>query len=253
MTDNDALLRVTRHVNRCRDAIDCRLLLIAINLNLTAIRNLLIVVGEYLLANNLRCKEAQSLVGQSILRIVGLALGQIIENLRENSLDIKLLLSRRRNDYRLRKTLVPLNNNLLKLFLRCKIYLVDNYDCWYTAQLNLFDNIGRTFTLLLDGIRNIEHHVSIANCSSHEVHHRLLQFICRLQDSRGIRIYNLKIITVDDTHNTMTCSLRLRSDNRKSFTHQSIHQCRFSDVRITDNIYKTALMHLFLFFMCVQR
>ena len=41
------------------------------------------------------------------------------------------------------------------------------------------------------------------------------------------------------------CRLRFRSDDRDTLSHQTVHQRRLSDIRITDNINKAGLMLVF--------
>ena len=64
MTDHDAFLALSRHVDRGRYAVDRRLLLILLDRYLDRIGNLLLIVQEYLLADDLRSEEAQRLVRQ---------------------------------------------------------------------------------------------------------------------------------------------------------------------------------------------
>ena len=69
---------------------------------------------------------------------------------------------------------------------------------------------GIALALLLDGVGNIQHHIGIADGTAHEVHHRLLQLVCGLQNTRRVGIDDLEIVAIDDTHNAVARGLRLR-------------------------------------------
>ena len=57
VADQDAFLRVAGHVDRRRDAVDGRLLLVALDLDFAAVGDLLVVEFENLLADDLRGEE----------------------------------------------------------------------------------------------------------------------------------------------------------------------------------------------------
>jgi hypothetical protein len=69
VADQDALLRVAGHVDRRRDAVDRRLLLVTFDLDFAAVGDLLVVEFEDLLADDLRGEEAQRLVRERILGV----------------------------------------------------------------------------------------------------------------------------------------------------------------------------------------
>ena len=45
----------------------------------------------------------------------------------------------------------------------------------------------------------------------------------------------------------------LESSDRNTFTHQDIHQCRFSDIRVPYDVHKTCFMHFSLFYWLRQK
>ena len=92
VADDDSLLRLAGNIDCSRGAVDSGLLLVGVNLNLAAVGYLLLVVQENLLADNLRGKEAQSLVRKRILRIEGLSLGQTLKDSIQHALHSHLLL-----------------------------------------------------------------------------------------------------------------------------------------------------------------
>ena len=71
VADHDALLRVAGDIDRGRDAVDRRFLLVAIDGDFARVGDLLVVEFEDLLADNLRGEEAQGLIREGILRVVG--------------------------------------------------------------------------------------------------------------------------------------------------------------------------------------
>ena len=62
MPDQNAFLRVAGDVDRCGDAVDRRLLLIAFDLDFAAVGDLLVVEPEDFLADDFRGEESQRLV-----------------------------------------------------------------------------------------------------------------------------------------------------------------------------------------------
>src|ERR1035441_9451562 len=70
-----------------------------------------------------------------------------------------------------------------------------------------------------------------------------MQFVMRGDDSRSIGEYNLKIISVHNSANTMTRSLCFGSDDTQLLPYQCIHQRGFPNVRLADNIYETRFVH----------
>ena len=73
--DEDSLLRVARHVDHCRYAVDAGLLAVLLDLDFAAVRDLLVVVAQDLFADDLRGEETQRLVRERILRVEGFAFG----------------------------------------------------------------------------------------------------------------------------------------------------------------------------------
>ena len=142
MTDHDAFLALSRHVDRGRYAVDRRLLLILLDRYLDRIGNLLLIVQEYLLADDLRSEEAQRLVRQRILRIERLALGQSGQNPVEQPADIEIVQGRDRNDLGVGQNPAPLPDQLLEPLGRRQIDLVDNQNCPDTAARDTVENLA---------------------------------------------------------------------------------------------------------------
>ena len=80
MSDEDAFLRLASHINGSRNAVKTGLLPILVYRYLHTVRNLLLVVEEYLLTDYLRSEETHRPVGQRILRIIRFPFGKPGEN-----------------------------------------------------------------------------------------------------------------------------------------------------------------------------
>ena len=133
---------------------------------------------------------------------------------------------------------MPLLDQRLESLGRSEVDFVDHDDCRNVALRHLVENLGRAIGVL-NGVGHVEQHVSVLQCSAHETHHRLLELVVGFENTRRIRVNNLKIIAIDNTHNAVARGLRLRCDDRQTLTHEGVHQRRFTHVWVANNIYKT--------------
>jgi hypothetical protein len=75
-----------------------------------------------------------------------------------------------------------------------------------------------------------------------EVEHRLLELVLWLQHPRSVGVDNLVVGRVDDAHDAMACGLRLRCDDGDAFADEVVHQSRFADVRVADDVDKACFV-----------
>ena len=246
VADQDALLRVAGHVDRRRDAVDRRLLLVTFDLDFAAVGDLLVVEFEDLLADDLRGEEAQRLVRKRILGVERRAFGQQREDGPEQPFDVEILLGRRGDDLRPGDFGLPFVDQRFERFGRREVDLVDDHDGRNAAPADAVDDFGRAFALL-HGVRDVEDHVGVGQGARHELHHRLLQLVRGLQDAGRVGVDDLEILARDDAHDAVACGLRLGGDDREFFAHEGVHQRRFAHVGIADDIYEAGTVHFFCF------
>ena len=243
MPDHDALLTLTRNVERCRNTVDLGLLVVLVYRHLNAVRNLLVVVEQHLLADDLRGEEAQCLVGQRILRIVWLTFGQQSEDQVEQAADIEILLGRHRSYPCLGKAFVPPGHQRLERLGSRQVDLVYYHDNRNSALCDMFQHLFRPFAVL-DRIGHVKQHVGILQRPAHETHHRLLQLVTGFENPGRIGVDDLEIIAVDNTHDTVARGLCLRGYYRQSFADQRIHQGRLAHIGVAYYVDKTGTVHL---------
>ena len=107
MPDDDALLRVTLHID---DRIDVDMLLVflePLHTNLHTVRDLLVVVEQDFFAYDLRDKEAGGLIRQLVLVEVGRALGQELLDTLQQEIGAELILGGDGQDLCLRQQGMP--------------------------------------------------------------------------------------------------------------------------------------------------
>ena len=119
-----------------------------------------------------------------------------------------------------------------------EVYLVYDHDGGDAAVDDALDDLIRAVALL-DGIGYVEYDIGIVYGAADEVHHRLLEFVCRFEYSGRVGIYDLEILAVDYAHYTVARGLRLRGYDREALAHKRIHERRLADIGVADDIYES--------------
>ena len=139
---------------------------------------------------------------------------------------------------------MPESDEGLKGLLCREINLIDNKENARARGRHLLyflDEVG----IAVDGVLrlgDIQENVRVHEGRTGELKHLTLKLVVRREDTRSVGIDHLEILAVDDTHDTMAGGLRLRCDDRKAFTHQGVHEGRFADVGIANDIYEPTAM-----------
>ena len=92
---------------------------------------------------------------------------------------------------------------------------------------------------ILHHIGYVEQEIGILQGLLHRLQHGTLQLVGWRQYTRGIGVNNLVVWGIDNAKNSMAGSLRLAGDYGQPLTHQTIHECGFPNVRISENADKT--------------
>ena len=121
-------------------------------------------------------------------------------------------------------------------------FFIDNEDCFNPAAEDLVHKFVPMFGTL-GYVGDVKDDVSVLEGPLHHLHHRLVKLVIGFQNTRRIGIDDLEVVAVDDTQNPVARGLRLRRDDRQLFADQCVHECRFADVGIPDDIYKTRFVH----------
>ncbi len=242
VADENALLRFAGDVDRRGDAVDRRLLAVALDLNLAAVGDLLVVEAQDLLADDLRGEEAQRLVRERILGIVGGAFGQQLQNRLEEPFEVEALAGRDRHDARRGELRLPLLDQRVEPCRVREVDLVDDDDGRDAALAYLSDDFGRAVALL-DGVGDVEDDVGVRHGPRDELHHRLLQLVGGFENARRVGVDNLELLAGDDAHDAVARGLRLGGDDREPLADERVHEGRFPDIGIPDDIDKARFVH----------
>ena len=242
MADDDALLRVALDIDDGVDVDVGLVFLEALHTDLDAVGDLLVVVEEYLLADDLRDEELGGLVCQLVLVEVWRTLGQEFLDACQDGLHVEPVQRRYGQNLRLGQNLMPLLHERDQILLVGQVNLVDEHEHGHFHLRDLLQEIG-VLVDLLHRVGHIEQHVGIDQRTLAERQHGLLQLVVGFQHAGRVRKHNLGIVVVDDAHDAMACGLRLEGGNGNTLTNQKVHERRFSDVGITNDIYKTRFMH----------
>ena len=241
MADNNALVLLARYVNYCSNACKFLTFFEFVNQHLARVRNFLFVVQEDFLAYNLLNEKALRTVGEFVLIEVGRIFGQQFLNLLENLGRVELVQRRNGINVGVGQHIAPHLNLCLKFGLVAQVYLVDKQDNRDIFLANLL-KILAVLVECLDHICHIHNNIGIDQRCIDKLQHCFLQLVVRLQNARRVRVNHLKIVAIDNAHYAVARGLRLVGDNGQPLAHKGVHQRRFADIRVADNIYKTCFM-----------
>ena len=145
---------------------------------------------------------------------------------------------------------MPFFHQRLKRLGGREVDLVDDHQRGQAAAADALHDLGRAVALL-HGVGDVEDHVGVAHGARDELHHRLLEFVVGLQNPRRVGVYDLEVVARDDAHDSVARGLRLGGDDRETLAHQGVHERRFADIGVADDVYETAFVHAVQF--CLQR
>ena len=123
-----------------------------------------------------------------------------------------------------------------------EVDLVDDDDGGDCAVADVFEDRGSAVRLL-DGVGDVEDDVGIAEGPVDEFHHRLLEFVGGFEDARGVGVDDLEVVAGDDTHDAVAGCLSLGGDDGEALADQRVHEGRFPDIGIPDDIYEARFVH----------
>ena len=241
--DDYALLGVAHDVDDGPDVVTVGILLELLDDHLGAVGNLFVVVGEYLLADDLGGKEAEVAVGEEVLVVPGLALGQQRHYASEHRLEPEPLLSRDREDFRMGHGGGPLRGQGGHGLLVAQVDLVDDdeHRAVHTAQpLDVFP----VLVSLLHHVGDVEDDVGIPDGGVDVLHHGALEIVGRLEDSRSVGVDYLVVLSVDNAHDTVPGGLGFGCDDGKALPDEGVHQRGLAHVGVAYDVYETGTVRM---------
>ena len=179
MAYDNALLRIALHIDYGIDVDILLCLLKGLHNNLHAIRYLLVVIEQNLLAYNLVDKEAGGLIGPLILVEIGWRLGEQFLDASQQLVYAETVQRRDWHHLGLRQYLVPFVVLGLQSLRIAEVYFVDDHNDGHLHVLHLLDEVA-VLVGCLHHIRNVEEHIGILQGGYRELEHLLLQLVVRL-------------------------------------------------------------------------
>lgn len=137
---------------------------------------------------------------------------------------------------------MPFLHDVPQLVRVALVNLVDEQEHRNLHLLHLFQEVD-VLLRVLNHIGHIKQHVGIRQRTLREGEHHLLHLVVWLQDAGSIGKHDLHVISIHDTHDTMTGGLRLEGSDADTLAHQLIHQRTLSHIRVAHDIYETCFMH----------
>ena len=185
------------------------LLLEFLHKHLRAVRNLLIVVKEKFLTDNLGDKEAGRLIGERILpKERRIHRKQFHDTLLE-IVDIEVLCRTCREYLSVWQTVVPLFHKRFQFAIPFEeVNLIDHQQYRHFLLGHTVKEILILFRIL-HNVSDVKKYIGISERTFREFEHRFLKLVFRFQHTRSVGIYNLILGSVDNTHDTVACGLRL--------------------------------------------
>ena len=193
-TDDDALLRVALDVDRRADVdITIRPRRHLIRLDGHRMRHLVARELQDLLADELGDDEALRLVRDHVLRIVLRALRQVLLDLRQQGVEIRLRLGRDRHDTDERVLVSIARDDRQDLLLLDEVELVDDEDDGLARRLQALEDVVLARAHLLRRIDDEENGIDFLECALGCLDHVLAELVLRLVDARRVEEDNLGI------------------------------------------------------------
>ena len=246
MADDDALLRLALHVDDGLDANEVFLLLEALHDSLYAVGYLLVVVEEYLLADDLGDEEAGGLVGPRVLVEVGGRLRQQLLDARQHLIHAELMQGGDGEDLGLRQDGVPFLHLLGEdgggVTPTGHINLIDQHEDGDLELLHFLEEDG-VLVGRLHHVGDVEQHVCILQGTLRELEHLLLQLVVGLQHAGRVGEADLHLGRVEDAHNAVARGLCLEGGNADALAHEEVHERALTHIRVAYDIDETRLMH----------
>lgn len=238
VADEDGLLAVALDEDEARDVVDAFLLLVALDGDLAAVGDFLLVVEEYLLAHDLADEEAHGAVGEFVLGEVGGMFGEELEDGVKDFADVEALGGGAGDDDGARYLGLPVGDALLDGGLVGEVYLVDDEDDGDVAVDDALQHVA-----VLEALAHLgdeEEEVGVLQGGADEAHHLFVQFVGGVDDAGGVGVDHLEIIAINDTHDALASGLGLGGDDAETLADEGVHQRGFAHVRVADDVYETA-------------
>ena len=253
MAYDDAFLTVALHVDNGIDVDVLVCFLELFNNNLYAVGYLLVVIKQYLLADNLGYEEAGRLIGPLVLIEVSRALGQEFLYALQHNINIELVQGADGDNLCLGQYSMPLLYYIGKLLLTSPlalrrgvrgeaVNLIDKNQNGASHTLDFLQELG-ILVGCLDHIGYIEQNIGILKGALAELQHLFLKFVVGLQYTWCVRETYLHLGRIEDTHDAVARGLCLEGGNTDALAHQKVHERALTHIGVTDYVYKSCFMH----------
>ena len=233
----DGLLRLALDKDDGTDVVDTFFLFVAFDGHLAAVRDFLLVIEQQFLADDFADKETHGAVGELVFGEVRGILGQEVENVVEDGVDVEPFGGGAGNDDGTRDLVLPVSYLVLDGLLVAEVDFVDGQD----DRSLTFDDFSEHL-LVFEGLANLGHQqeeVGVFEGAIDEAHHLLVQLVVGIDDAGGVGIDYLEVFAIDDAHDAVAGGLGLAGDDAEPFAHEGVHEGGLTHVGVADDVYKS--------------
>ena len=237
VADEDGFLRLALDEDDGADVVDAFFLFVAFDGHFATVGYFLLIVEKELFADDFADEEAHGAVGEFVFGEVGGILGQEVEDVVEDGVDVEPFGSGAGDDDGTGDLVLPVGYLVLDGLLVAEVDFVDGQDDWGLA----FDDFGEHL-LVFEGLANLgdqQEEVGVLEGTVDEAHHLLVELVVGVDDAWGVGVDDLEVFAVDDAHDAMAGGLGLAGDDAEAFAHEGVHEGGFTYVGIADDVYKS--------------
>ena len=236
--DDDSLVGISladdRRIN-INDIASARPFLHPVNGNCDSMRNLLIQCMKCFLTDDFCCDLTLWLICNCIFIIKHRSIRKIFKNTWNDILCIISAKCRTRNDLcKVTDLTVSIDGRKKFLFFH-SIDLVDDQDYRNAYLLKLLRNMTLSCSHKSRWLYQPHDSIHFLQGSLCNLHHVFTKLVFCLVDTRGIKKYDLTLITGINSLDLVSCCLRFIGCDRNLLSDQMVHQCGFSNIRSSDD------------------
>ncbi len=135
----------------------------------------------------------------------------------------------------------PLLHELFQCSLIAQVDLIDDQQHRTLHARNTSEEIGILIGLF-HHVGHVDQHIGITECRLRELSHFLLELVIGTKHPGRIRIDDLHLGRIDDTHDPVPGGLRLGGDDGDALAYEQIHQRTLAYIGVPDDIDKSGTM-----------
>lgn len=235
VADDDAFLAVALHEDDGADADALVRLVEGFHHYLAGVGYLLIVVEEYLLADDFGDEEAGGLVGPLVFVEVGRGRGQEFLDAAHDVINVEACLGGDGEYLGRGQGFVPRGDEVFKRLLVGYVDFVDEQEYGHLHAGYLLEKV-LVLVGLLHHVGDVEEHVGVLEGALGEGEHLFLKLVVGLEHAGGVAEDYLCVGFVDDAHDAVARGLGLEGGDADALAHEEVHERGFSHVGVSHDV-----------------